>query len=223
MVQNIDFEPPNHFLHDYVAEQFAAPEGFSGQLIAAAMRIINWLPYRAAFRRLSIDAEDHVLEVGFGPGSGLRKLTRLAARGAVFGIDRSKTMISIAAARNEASISAGTLKISEGSFEALPMPDGSVDTIMAVNILYFVDPLEKALAEAYRVLKPGGRFVAYVTNHSHMAWLQFNGPDTRNIFTEQRLRAVLTSSDFGALPVAIHSVWLPFGFRGMVAVATRGS
>ncbi|MET3613980.1 ubiquinone/menaquinone biosynthesis C-methylase UbiE [Rhizobium aquaticum] len=221
MVQNIDFEPSNRFLHDYVAEQFAAPEGLAGQLMATAMRIINWLPYRAAFRRLSVGADDDVLEVGFGPGSGLRKLTRLACRGTVFGIDRSKTMVSIAAARNEASITARTLKIAEGSFEALPMPDCSVDTILAVNILYFVDPLEKALAEAYRVLKPGGRFVAYATNHSHMGWLQFNGSVTRNIFTNQSLRDVLTSSDFGALPVAIHSVWLPFGFRGIVAVATR--
>ena len=221
MVQNIDFEPPNRFLHDYVAEQFAAPEGLAGQLMAATMRIINWLPYRAAFRHFSVGADDRVLEVGFGPGSGLRKLTRLATRGTIFGIDRSKTMVSIAASRNEASIASTTLKIAEGTFEALPMPNRSVDTILAVNILYFVDPLEKALSEAYRVLKPGGRFVAYVTDHSRMAWLQFNGAETRNIFTKQSLRDVLTSSDFGALPVAIHSVWLPFGFRGIVAVATK--
>ncbi len=221
MVDNIEFETPKLLLHDYVADQFAAPSGFGGSLIALAMRVINWLPYQAAVARLSVRQDDRMLEIGFGPGSGLRRLTKQAVFGKVFGIDRSRTMVSIATARNQASIDAGRLRLAEGSFEALPLPEQSVDAVLAVNILYFVDPLHKALSEAYRVLAPGGRLVIYVTDHSHMSWLQFNGSETKNIFTTDSLASSLTASEFGAGSISIEKVWLPFGFRGLVAVATK--
>lgn len=223
MVDHIGFEPPRLLLHDYVADQFAEPQGIAGYFIAVAMRLINWLPYRAALRRLPVQPDHHVLEIGFGPGSGLKKLAKMAVRGSVIGVDRSTTMVSIAAARNRSSIGEKRLQLAEGAFEALPLADHSVDAILAVNILYFVDPLHKALSEAYRVLNRGGRLVIYVTDQDHMSWLQFNGSGTKNVFTQQILAAALKQSEFGNAPFEINKVWLPLGFRGLVAVATKGA
>ena len=221
MAENVDFEVSEHWLNTYVAGQFATPTGYGGELTAAIMRIINWLPYRASLRRLSLRREDHVLEVGFGPGSGLKKLTKQTTQGAVFGVDRSKTMLSVATRRNEASIREGRLRLAEGTFEALPLSDRSIDVVLAVNILYFVEPLARALSEAHRVLKPGGRLVIYVSDNNHMPWLQFNGAETNNLFTCESLQAALEESAFCAGSIFIDKIWLPFRFRGIVAVATK--
>lgn len=44
MAENVDFEVSEHWLNTYVAGQFATPTGYGGELTAAIMRIINWLP-----------------------------------------------------------------------------------------------------------------------------------------------------------------------------------
>lgn len=208
-------------LHERVARQFSRPEGRGGLAIAALMRLINWLPNRHAIRLLEVGPGDDVLEIGFGPGHALGALTRLTPCGTVTGVDRSRTMFHAATARNAAAISAGRMTLRRGSFEALPLPDASVDRILAVNVLYFVGPLRAAFAEARRVLRPGGSLALYVTDRGAMRWLQFEGADTRHGFEHDSLLRVLRDSAFRDDRIVIRRVWLPFGFRGLLARVTR--
>lgn len=221
LVEDAEPSAKKQRVHDYIAKQFAVPEGRGGIAVAAAMRLINWLPYRGAIALLDVKPTADILEIGHGPGFGLAKLSQMASEGSVIGIDRSATMRRVARARNKAALASGNISLKQGTFERLPLQEESVDGILAVNVLYFVDPISLALAEARRVLRPGGTLSVYVTDKSHMSWLQFDGRETRHTFDERTLHQILRASDFGEDLIDIRSMWLPFRFRGLLAKVTK--
>ncbi|WP_195180368.1 class I SAM-dependent methyltransferase [Mesorhizobium sp. INR15] len=181
------------------------------------MGLINYLPNKQAIERLDIAKRDDVLEIGFGPGWALKAMSRLAHGGTITGVDRSPAMVRLAQARNRTAIGDGKLKLFEGTFEQLPLQNASVDKILAVNVIYFCSPTGTALAEAHRVLRPGGILSIYATDCSSMRKLQFIGPETQQTFDLKSMEDFLGKSAFASDRIEIQKVWLPFGFRGLVA------
>ena len=80
-------------------------------------------------------------EIGVGTGRFAEPL------GIKLGIEPSKAMAEIARKRG--------IEVIEGAAESLPFPDESLDYLLMVTTICFVDDPQKALGEAYRVLKPG--------------------------------------------------------------------
>lgn len=208
--------------YELIARQFSLPNGRPGLAVAAAMRLINWLPNKRAIHLLDVGPADDVLEIGFGPGHALKRLCKLVPFGSVTGVDRSDTMFREASARNRDAIAEGRLSLKRGFFEKLPLGDGSVDGILAVNVIYFVQPLIAALSEARRVLRPGGSMVIYVTDRSSVAWAQFVGRG-QHTFDVSSLHHFLRCSAFAADDINIQRIWLPFGFRGILANVVKSS
>ncbi len=204
-------------LHNFIAQQFAKPEGICGRLVGTAMGLINHLPNMRAIELLDIVERDDVLEIGFGPGWALKRMAKLARSGTIVGVDRSPTMFRQAQARNRTAIEDGKVKLIQGRFEQLPLESATVDKVLAVNVIYFCSPEGTALKEARRVLRRGGTMSIYVTDCSSMRRLQFIGPETKQTFDRKGLEDFLSDSAFGSDQIDIHSVWLPFGFRGLVA------
>jgi SAM-dependent methyltransferase len=221
LADDIGTNPKAQRVHECIARQFAKPEGIGGLAVAQVMRMINWLPYRGAISLLDVKPTADLLEIGYGPGFGLAKLSRMASKGSVVGVDRSPTMRRLATATNANAVAEGSMLLKQGTFECLPLSDASVDGILAVNVLYFVDPISVALREARRVLRPGGTLCVYVTDKSHMSWLQFDGRETRQTFDEQSLHRLLRASDFGEDLIEIRKMWLPCRFRGLLAKVTK--
>ncbi|HEY7961150.1 MAG TPA: class I SAM-dependent methyltransferase [Solirubrobacteraceae bacterium] len=96
-----------------------------------------------------------VLEVGCGTGSLTLRLAQALPAAAITGLDADAAVLLRARAKDRA----GAIDWREGTATRLPMPEQSRDRIVASLLLHHLTTAEKrvALAEAFRVLRPGGR------------------------------------------------------------------
>ncbi|WP_296596051.1 class I SAM-dependent methyltransferase [Phenylobacterium sp.] len=210
-------------ISDAFAGHLRHPRGGWGRLVGQLMRVVNAEPNAQAIRALDVRTHHDVLELGFGPGEGVRGLARLASGGTVFGVDQSSAMLAQAEARNRAAIAAGRVRLSLGSFEATGLADRSVDRILAVNVAYFWSDPHAVLAELDRVLRPGGRISVYATDASAMARWGFIGAGHHRTFDAQGLAAALAAGPFPADAVRVSSVRLRGGVPGLVGVVEKAA
>jgi ubiquinone/menaquinone biosynthesis C-methylase UbiE len=126
----------------------------SHPVFACFYRWVGWLGDRAGFaawrRRLLADAEGVVVEIGAGTGLSFR---HYPAGVQVLVTEPDPHMLK-AARKADAK---PTLK--QAPAEALPLGDASVDTVVSILVLCSVPDQAVALAEANRVLRPGGRLL----------------------------------------------------------------
>jgi ubiquinone/menaquinone biosynthesis C-methylase UbiE len=107
------------------------------------------------YRRATLaDVSGEVLEIGFGTGLNLPYYPEQVRR--LITVDPSPGVHRLAQKRIDASPI--TVEHCMISGEALPMADGTFDSVVSTFTLCTIPQIEKALAEIYRVLKPGGRF-----------------------------------------------------------------
>ncbi|MDH5508805.1 MAG: methyltransferase domain-containing protein [Nitrospinota bacterium] len=98
-----------------------------------------------------------ILDIGCGAGVDTILAARLAGpEGASAGVDMTPEMIALAAA-NARKSGATNVSFSRASAESLPFPDQCFDTVISNGVFNLVPDKQKALAEAWRVLRPGGR------------------------------------------------------------------
>ena len=76
-----------------------------------ALRPSNRKRNRWAVALLDVQPQDHILEIGFGPGLAIRELARRATDGFVLGIDHSEVMVRQAAVRNRAAVDQGRVEL----------------------------------------------------------------------------------------------------------------
>ena len=101
---------------------------------------------------------DTVLDLGSGGGIDvLLSARRVAPAGKAYGLDMTDEMLAIA---NENKRKAGVenAEFLKGEIEKIPLPDASVDVIISNCVINLSANKDRVLAEAFRVLKPGGRF-----------------------------------------------------------------
>jgi len=106
---------------------------------------------------LEIGSCDSVLEVGFGPGVIIQRLSQLAVAGHIAGIDPSQEMVAQARARNATAIKNGRVDLRRGSVEHLPFDDNAFDKALAINSMQVWPDSAAGLREMRRVIKPSGR------------------------------------------------------------------
>jgi SAM-dependent methyltransferase len=209
-------------LWEGIGRQLRCPSGRAGQLTGHLMALVNRHPNQLAIEALGVSPADTVLELGFGPGRGVKALSALASRGRVLGIDQSPEMLALASRINRRAISEGRAELRLGHFDALPWAGEAVDKILAVNVVYFFGAAGVELREARRVLRPGGEMAIYATARSTMAGWKFAGPETHRHVDETELRALAVRGGFGADDVSIVAVKLPLGIDGLLAVLRKG-
>jgi arsenite methyltransferase len=99
-----------------------------------------------------------VLDLGSGGGIDvLLSARRVGPTGFAYGLDMTDAMLSLARA-NQAKAGATNVKFLKGDIEHIPLPDNSVDVIISNCVINLSGEKEQVLREAFRVLKPGGRF-----------------------------------------------------------------
>jgi L-amino acid N-acyltransferase YncA/2-polyprenyl-3-methyl-5-hydroxy-6-metoxy-1,4-benzoquinol methylase len=105
----------------------------------------------------ALEPGETVLDLGSGGGLDvLLSARRVGAAGRVYGLDASPEMIGLARA-NAASAGAGNVEFLCGSIEDIPLPDAHVDVVISNCVINLSADRPRVLAEAFRVLRPGGR------------------------------------------------------------------
>lgn len=204
-----------------IGEQLRSPSGPSGRVIGRLMALINRGPNRVAITVAGVRPGDTVLELGFGPGRAIASLAQRALGGRVLGIDGSPEMLDLATRANGRAIADGRVQLRLGCFDALPYADASINKVLAINVAYFFGLEGKEIAEIYRVLRPGGRAVVYVTDRATMRNWKFSGPDTHRLYDVDELKSLLSQGGFNNRDVVIEKMRLPFGVQGLVATAVK--
>lgn len=110
-----------------------------------------------------------VADLGCGTGETLARLAPFCR--AVIGVDREPEMVAAARARVA---DAPHVRVVEGPLEALPLEEGAVDLALVVLVLHHLTEPARALTEAARVLRVGGRLVVVdMQPHDRHAWSIF--------------------------------------------------
>jgi N-acetylglutamate synthase-like GNAT family acetyltransferase/SAM-dependent methyltransferase len=105
-----------------------------------------------------LKAGEVVLDLGSGGGIDvLLSARRVGATGKAYGLDMTDGMLALAR-RNQEAAGVGNVEFLKGEIENIPLPDQSVDVIISNCVINLSADKARVLQEAFRVLKPGGRF-----------------------------------------------------------------
>ena len=137
---------------------------------------------RAVLEALRLRTGERVLDIGTGPGFLAHEMAdRVGQAGEIFGVDTSDAMLGLARQRCSEQ---PQVHFKTGNATQLPVPDASFDVAVSVQVYEYVREVDVALAEMYRVLKPGGRAAIISTDWKSIAW---------NASDEQRMQNVLSA------------------------------
>src|SRR5579862_502704 len=101
---------------------------------------------------------DVVLDLGSGGGIDvLLSAKRVAPSGKAYGLDMTDEMLALAE-ENKRKSGIANVEFLKGEIEDIPLPDNSVDVVISNCVINLSSDKDRVLREAFRVLKPGGRF-----------------------------------------------------------------
>ena len=107
---------------------------------------------------LALEPGQTVLDLGSGGGIDvLLSAKRVGPTGKAYGLDMTDEMLALAR-ENQRQAGATNVEFLKGTIEAIPLPDNSVDVIISNCVINLSIDKDTVLREAFRVLKPGGRF-----------------------------------------------------------------
>ncbi len=138
-----------------------------------------------------------LLDVGTGTGRIAELLAPRAAH--VTALDKSPEMLRLARARLQG-LTADKFDLVQGDFTALPLADGSFDTVLFHQVLHYALDPAAVLAEAARVARPGAR-IAVVDFAAHdREELRSQHAHARLGFSDEQMLALLSAAGFAAEP-----------------------
>jgi len=160
-----------------------------------------------------------VLDLGSGGGIDvLLSARRVGPTGKAYGLDMTDEMLALAR-ENQRKAGATNVEFLRGEMENIPLPDGSVDVIISNCVINLSGDKDRVLAEAFRVLRPGGRFaVSDVVVRGNMPteirrnielWIGC----VAGALEESEYRAKLDKAGFEAIDLEPTRVHVPRTFR----------
>src|SRR6202522_3642755 len=107
---------------------------------------------------VKLNAGETVLDLGSGGGIDvLLSGRRVGPRGKAYGLDMTDEMLALAR-ENQRKAGVENVEFLKGEIESIPLPDNSVDVVISNCVINLSADKDRVLREAFRVLKPGGRF-----------------------------------------------------------------
>src|SRR5215203_504369 len=172
---------------------------------------------------------ERVLDLGSGGGIDvLLSARRVGPDGFAYGLDMTDDMLTLAE-QNRQQAGAENVAFLKGEIEAIPLPDAAVDVIISNCVINLSADKGQVLHEAFRVLRPGGRFaVSDVVAQGQLpddlrsdmeAWVGC----VAGALEEGEYRGLLTEAGFGDVELEVTRVYDPQELRESVGGGCCGS
>ena len=164
---------------------------------------------------IELKAGETVLDLGSGGGIDvLLSAKRVGQTGKAYGLDMTDDMLALAR-ENQRQAGVDNVEFLKGEIENIPLPDSSVDVIISNCVINLSADKDRVLREAFRVLKPGGRFavsdvvargeVPDAVRQSMMLWVGcIAGALEENDYTSKLAKAGFTS--ISVEPTRIYNI-----------------
>src|SRR2546429_8218525 len=157
---------------------------------------------RVVVGALSLQPGERVLDIGSGPGFLVCEMaSEVGASGSVTGIDPSEAMLSVAGGRQ----APAHVTFGPGNATDLPFADGEFDVVTSTQVYEYIADMPRALSEARRVLRRGGRLLVLDTDWDSIVWASSDA---------NRMRRVLAAWD-----EHLADPYLPRRLAGLMADA----
>jgi arsenite methyltransferase len=164
---------------------------------------------------IELKAGEVVLDLGSGGGIDvLLSAQRVGPTGKAYGLDMTDDMLALAR-ENQRRAGVENIEFLKGEIENIPLPDASVDVVISNCVINLSADKDRVLREAFRVLKPGGRFavsdvvtqgeVPESVRKSMLLWVGC----IAGALEEQDYRAKLAGAGFGEIsmePTRVYNV-----------------
>jgi ubiquinone/menaquinone biosynthesis C-methylase UbiE len=147
----------------FVAKQLSNPSGIAGNLAGRLWNRRNASLNEVAFDSLALNSTDRVLEVGFGGGYLLGRMSTVVTEGYLVGVDISPAMVATCEKRFRQFIRQGKLELRCAQVESLPFPSEYFTKVCSVNSIFYWQNVQRALSEIERVLTKDGFVVLCFT------------------------------------------------------------
>ena len=171
----------------------AVPDRIGYQERLAAMDLTR-SHKRIMLEALAVNAGDRAIDLGCGPGTDLAALAAaVAPSGSVLGVDSDPAMVERARVR---SAGLASVEVRQADVHDLPVDDDAFDRAWTDRVLQHTNDPDRALAEARRVLRPGGRLVIAEPDWESLV---FDHPDaeTSRAYTRHIVERVVRNALIG--------------------------
>jgi len=165
MVMSIVFDKGNAFLNDFVSEL------------------------------MSVQADDRIIEIGFGTGKLIYKMAQQIDKGLIEGVDFSKVMVSIAQKRNKKNIAKGMVKIFEGNSDKMAYEKEKFSKACSVNTLYFWPAPVHTAEKIADILEPNGKLILAFEDIEQLKQRNLN-QEVFHIYSKDEVQNLLINAGF---------------------------
>ena len=167
-----------------------------------------------------LEPGETVLDLGSGGGIDvLLSAKRVGPTGYVYGLDMTDEMLALAE-KNRLAAGIDNVRFLKGHIEEIPLPDDSVDVLISNCVINLSGDKDAVLREAFRVLRPGGRFAVSdiviqgrllpAVRHSLEAW----SACVAGALTDEEYREKLASAGFSDVGLEVTSTYQAGDFFG---------
>ncbi|MDA3806290.1 MAG: class I SAM-dependent methyltransferase [Thiomicrorhabdus sp.] len=179
-----------------LTKQSRKPSGWLGKNILQPMFVKGNADLNQFILELmTVQVNEQVLEIGFGPGELLFQLCQQSPSAQFTGLDFSPLMLQQASVHTQRYIKSGQLALIEASSDNMPFANYSFHQVACANTLYFWQPPEPHFKEVLRVLKPGGKFVLGFRTGEQIDRMQLH-PTIFARYTEEEVGSLLELAGF---------------------------
>ena len=135
--------------------QFGNPKGLTGEFVGYLLALKNQRRTDWVISLMNIESGDKILEIGYGPGIAVEKITKILTTGSITGIDISSVMQKQAFKRNLSEIKKGKARLSKGSIDSLGLNE-KFDKIFGIPVPLFLTGTAKLIAKLWALSSNSG-------------------------------------------------------------------